>query len=541
MLQIYRKTGLVLVVFLCAASLAAAPPAKTVPCVGPPQLESRLHAHPDADTNAELGNWFGENHKLECAAQAFRAAVKLGPDSPRLNYLLGLSLFTAGHMQEAVEPLQKSIQLSPNEDKTHLLLASAFTALGSSKEAFVEWQAALKIDPTSKMALDGLAKIFIAAGDYQTVISHLGSVDLDENLTLDLAVAYGKADMLDDAVRVLNDGLKAYPNSDALTSTLVTIYVKQLRSQEASKLAEQLARRNPGDIEAQRIYLRVLVINGESDLAVPLGCKLLAMAPHDADFLYLNGILERAAGNYVDARKHLAEAVALNPNHYNSRYNYGVVLDQLKDPAGARIQLEKAIELGAQEPEIRFELAKVLRTLGETEQAQEQLKLYQTALKGRADRTVAAQKSTQAAQAVAAGDNQKAAALYREASATVPNDAGMAYKLAMVLDALGDREGERTALQQSIKSDPGYAPAQYQLGYVESRSGDIGGAEQQFRLAVKAAPGYVQAWVALAATLAMESRFPDAQEAVATALKLDPSNQEALDLSKTLASNQAQH
>jgi Flp pilus assembly protein TadD len=347
--------------------------------------------------------------------------------------------------------------------------------------------------------------------------------------------------MLDDAVRVLNDGLKAYPNSDALTSTLVTIYVKQLRSQEASKLAEQLARRNPGDIEAQRIYLRVLVINGESDLAVPLGCKLLAMAPHDADFLYLNGILERAAGNYVDARKHLAEAVALNPNHYNSRYNYGVVLDQLKDPAGARIQLEKAIELGAQEPEIRFELAKVLRTLGETEQAQEQLKLYQTALKGRADRTVAAQKSTQAAQAVAAGDNQKAAALYREASATVPNDAGMAYKLAMVLDALGDTEGERTALQQSIKSDPGYAPAQYQLGYVESRSGDIGGAEQQFRLAVKAAPGYVQAWVALAATLAMESRFPDAQEAVATALKLDPSNQEALDLSKTLASNQAQH
>jgi thioredoxin-like negative regulator of GroEL len=46
------------------------------------------------------------------------------------------------------------------------------------------------------------------------------------------------------------------------------------------------------------------------------------------------------------------------------------------------VQFEKAIELGAQEPEIRFELAKVLRTLGETEQAQEQLKLYQQALKG---------------------------------------------------------------------------------------------------------------------------------------------------------------
>jgi tetratricopeptide (TPR) repeat protein len=540
-LPIYRKTGLVLLVFLCTASLVAAPPAKTAACVGPAQLEARLHAHLDADTYGELGNWFGENHKLDCAAQAFRAAVKLGPDSPLLNYLLGLSLYTAGHAQEAIQPLQKSIQLSPNEDKTHLLLASVFASLGSTKEAFAEWQTALKIDPNSKMALDGLAKIFIAAGDYQTVISHLSSVDLDENLTLDLAIAYGKADMLDDAARVLNDGLKAYPNSDALTTTLVTVYAKQLRYQDASKVAKDLALRNPHDIEAQRIYLRILVINGEDDEAEPLAHKLLTLAPNDADFLYLNGTLERTAGNYVIARKHLAEAVALNPNHYNSRYNYGVVLEQLKDIAGAKVQFEKAIELGAQEPEIRFELAKVLRTLGETEQAQEQLKLYQQALKGRADRTLAAQKSTQAAQAVAAGDNQKAAVLYREASAVVPYDAGIAYRLAMVLNALGDTEGQRTALEQAIKSDSGYAPAQYQLGYVESRSGDAAGAEQQFRLAVKAAPGYVQAWVALAATLAMESRFPEAQEAVETALKLDPSNQEALDLSKTLATNQAQH
>jgi len=523
-----------------AASLAAAPATGTATCTGPAQLEARLHAHPNADTYAELGTWFGDNRKLDCAAQAFRTAVKLEPDSPRLNYLLGLSLYTAGHAQEAVSPLQKSIQLSPNEDKTHLLLATALTSLGRTKDAFVEWGAALKIDPTSKMALDGMAKIFIAAGDYETVITHLGSVQRDENLTLDLGIAYGKADMLDDAVRVLNEGLKTYPNSDALTTTLVTVYVKQLRFQEASKLAAQLAQRNPKDIEAQRIYLRVLVLNGEDDLAAPLGRKLLALAPHDADFLYLNGVIERTAGDYATARKHLQEAVTRNPNHYNSRYNYGVVLEQLKDAAGAKEQLQKAIELGATEPEIRFELAKVLRTLGETQAAQEQLAIYQKSLKEKSDRTLAAQKSTQAAQAVAAGDNQKAAVLYREASAAVPDNAGLAYQLALVLNNLGDMEGERAALQQAIKTDPGFALAQYQLGYVESRDGDYAAAEQQFRLAAKAAPGYVQAWIALAATLASESRFPEAQEAVATALKLEPDNADALDLSKTLAANQGQ-
>jgi hypothetical protein len=64
----------------------------------------------------------------------------------------------------------------------------------------------------------------------------------------------------------------------------VSVYVKQLRLEEADKVAEQLARRNPRDIEAQRIYLQVLVLNAENQIAAPLARKLLAQAPHDADF-----------------------------------------------------------------------------------------------------------------------------------------------------------------------------------------------------------------------------------------------------------------
>jgi hypothetical protein len=42
--------------------------------------------------------------------------------------------------------------------------------------------------------------------------------------------------------------------------------------------------------------------------------------------------------------------------------------------------------------------------------------------------------------------------------------------------------------------------------------------------------------VALAATLGMENRLQDRQQAVASALKLEPNNAAALDLSKKLAS-----
>ena len=146
-----------------------------------------------------------------------------------------------------------------------------------------------------------------------------------------------------------------------------------------------------------------------------------------------------------------------------------------------KAELEKAIELGGQEPEISFELSKVLRALCETEAAKEQLKLYQQGLKAKSDRTLSALKSTQAEEAIAAGDKQKAAALYREACAALPSDASLSYRLALVLQDLNDVAGERTALDQAVKANPKYAPAEYQLGYLASRDGDTAAAEKLFR------------------------------------------------------------
>ena len=510
-------------------------------CKAPAGLEARIQTQPDAAAYAELGGWFDQNHQAQCAIGAYRSAVKLAPDSSRLNELLGRSLYAAGHAGEAVGPLQKGVQLDPQNLKAHLLLAAALAQLGRNQEAVPEWSAALAIDPYSKAALDGQAKCLIASGDYEAVIRSLRSATRDENLNLDLAIAYRKSGMLDEDEQTLKQGLAADPGSDALTAALVALYVDESHYEAATTLAEKIASQKPDDREAQRIYFRTLVITGDSDRAVPLGRKLLALAPHDADLLNLNGLLEKKAGDYQAARKHLEEAVALNPRDYNPRVNLGVVLAALNDPAGAKVQLEKALALGTEEPQVHFELAKVLRTLGETAAAQQQLALYQQKLKQDSDRTFAVSKAAEAAQAVKAGDNQKAVELYRQASAAEPKDAGMAYQLAMVLDNLGDRAGERAALEQAIEANPHFVLAQYQLGYMDFQAGDNAGAERQFRLTVEEVPDNTQAWISLAAALGAESRFGDAQQAVGHALKLDPNNAAALDLSRKLAASQNRH
>jgi Flp pilus assembly protein TadD len=346
--------------------------------------------------------------------------------------------------------------------------------------------------------------------------------------------------MFEEAEQVLREALRSSPNSVPLTGALVSLEAHLSHYAVARALAEDLAQRFPGDLEAQRIYFRTLIVSGDEDAAAPLGHKLLALAPKDADLLNLNGFLERKAGNFAEARKHLEAAVELNPGDYNPRVNLGLVLAQLKDAVGAKAQLEKALKLGAESPQVHFELSKVLRTLGENEEAQQQLKLFQQGLKIEANQSAAVLKATEAAEAAKNGDNQKAADLYREACALEPDDAGLAYRLSVVLRDLGDLTGQRAALEQAIKADPRYVLAHYALGYLEFQSGNNSAAEVQFRLVVKDAPDNAKAWVSLAAALATESKFEEAQQVVANALKLEPNNAAALDLSKKLAAAQQQ-
>ena len=214
---------------------------------------------------------------------------------------------------------------------------------------------------------------------------------------------------------------------------------------------------------------------------------------------------------------------------------------ELHDPAGAKIQLEKALALGKDEPQVHFELAKVLRALGETEAAQQQLTLFQQREKQESDRAFAVSKAAQAAEAVKAGDNQKAAELYRQARAAEPQNVRLAYELALVLDNLGDRGGERAALEQAIQANPHFVPAQYQLGSMDLQAGDNAGAERQFRLTADEVPDNAQAWIGLAAALGAESRLAEAQAAVAHALDLQPDNAAARELSRKLAGVQDRH
>lgn len=487
-----------------------------------------------------LGGWFADHRIFSCAADAYRSALKLSPQSPQWSYQLGLNLFSAGRNIDAIEALRKSIELKPDELKPHLVLASAFEQLGRKSEAKAEWQAAVKIDPHSPQALDGLSKSLLQERNYPAVVDLLRPAELDEDLTVNLAEAYLNLRMLDDAEKVLTSGLASAPSSPTLQLLLTRVSIQKFHYQDAEKTAKKNLDEHPQDPEIQRTCLQAMVLAGDTAAARPLAKQLLQNAPNDFDYLYLSGVMEHDAGDYQAARDHLKRAVEIKPDVAAAHFNFGLVLAQLNDPKGAKEQLERALQLGATEPEVHLQLGKVLHTLGDNTGASEQLKLYQSGLKDQHDRALAASKVGQGDKELQSGDPNKAVAYYREALAATPNDAQINYKLAVALDKTGDTASERAALEKAIQIAPDLAVAQNQLGFLDSQSGNTASAEKHFREAVRAAPRFTEAWVNLAATLGLQSRFAEARDAVSSALRLDPKNPQALLLRDTIAKAEAQ-
>lgn len=532
--SILCRLGLVIVLTAGTALLSADA------CAPPEALQAKLRVKSNADTYAEIGTWFGDRRQFSCAAEAYRKALSLVPGSARLSYLLGLSLYSAGNLQDAVPALQQSVDIAPGKLNPRLILAAALDHLQRKSDAKEQWQAALKIDPRSKVALHGMANALVDEADFGGAIALLRSAPESEDLTIDLAQVYIRIKMLDKAAKLLEDALAKNPSSLRLATTLTAVYLKQFHNQAAEKLCENAIRRHPSDPDLQRLYLQVLVFSGNSAVARPLARKLLAGAPHDFEFLYISGVLEHDAGDSKSAREHLEQAININPNVAAAHFHLGLVLAQLGDPGSAKEQMEKALELGASEAEIHFELGKVLHALGENQEAAQQVKLYQQGLQEKNHRAVAASKGAQGDIALAAGQPQQAIALYREALSATPDDVQLNFKLAVALDQAGDIASEQTVLEKAIQINPDLATAQNQLGFLASRGGDPVAAEKYFREAVRAAPGFSEAWVNLAATLGQQSRFSEAQKAVDCALQFEPRNPQALLLRDTLAKALAQ-
>lgn len=502
-------------------------------CLPPPSIAPKLKTNPSAKTYAELGNWFATRRQFGCAANAFRKASAIQPNSAQIAYLLGLSLYSNGHPTQALQPLERSVKLNPKALKAHLLLGSALDRTKHRLDAETQWRLALAINPASTIARNSLSRDLLADKNYSAVIALLRPLasngSLSDQLTIDLSVAYTKSGLVKTAFRLLDAARQKHPGSVALAKAMGSVLVLQNQDKKAEKILSAILNRHPADLSLNILYLRTLVL-AHDPRAEKLAERLLQAHPNQWQLLYFMGVVDRWNGNFTSARTFFLKSIRLHPEYADSHYHLGLVLAALDNDAGALKEFERAIDLGYSAPRVHYQLGRMFHATGKPKQAQRQFLLYRKSLQARSALTRAASEATEGDASEAKGKFHAAVANYLAAVKAAPTQPIFQYKLAMALGKVGNRAGERKALDHAVQLNPHMAMAQNQLGYLDFRDGNTDAAIQRFKLAVKVNPGYAKAWMNLAAALCLEARLPEASQALHRVLALEPDNRPAKEL-----------
>jgi Flp pilus assembly protein TadD len=228
------------------------------PCKPPESMKSQLQGKPTTDTLNELGGWFGEHKQFDCAANVFAASLQAEPDqknAPHVAFMFAVSLDLAGDLKEAIPALQAAEQLGYRDIKLHVILAEALDATHATKDAEEEWRQALEFDPELSSALDALSDDLLLDNDYAGAIAALEVPRLVGQRTpqqsLNLATAYVATGRLDEAARVLRDGLNTSPDSLDMAKRLSSVLIQLHRADQAVALLELTVAKHPEDPEAK--------------------------------------------------------------------------------------------------------------------------------------------------------------------------------------------------------------------------------------------------------------------------------------------------
>jgi tetratricopeptide (TPR) repeat protein len=508
-------------------------------CVPPPDLQARLQKRANAENYGALGNWYADHRDFACAAQAFASASAIEPNSESFAYLWGLSLSSAGKDSAALAPLRRAETIDGSDVRPHLALGSALDHLGRIGEAEAQWRSALAIDADSSAALDALSNDLLEQKDYASAIALLDhparSGARSPLQDLNLGIAFAGTARLEDANRVLREGLNTAPDSLPIANELAIVLLLMGNDHEAYSVFELALQKHPDDQRTEVLYLRTLVTS-HGEKATQFAQQLLVKYPGNWEVLYLNGVLRSRDADFGAARSLFERSIALHPRYAPAHSALGNTLAHLNDRQAARRELERGIALGDESPDNEYALAQILRGLGDGAAAANHLQTYQRLKNDQSGKAQAAGKAESGDQLLAAGKAAEAAAQYRDALTSDPDEAVLHYKLSRALDKMNQTGDETAELERAIALDSKLVEAQNQLGYLAAREGDEDRAERFFRAAVVASPSYAVAWVNLAATLASESKWQQAADAVNHALVIDPENNQARQLRQAIAS-----
>lgn len=313
-------------------------------------IQQVLTASPDnvdaldalAVTELKLGNWQDAEKHLE---QAYN---KLPGNLKSTLWLAQVKMWRKDYSgAEAI--LKKTAEQKPPVAAPVLALAEFYFVTGKNAEGEKQLQRSLEIDPKFGPALEIL-------GLYQTRTQKL---DLAEQTYRRMAAlpekryrgyhamflsATGKRDQ---AIGEFEALYRQTPDDRALRSSLVREYLLAGKAGQAEKVAADVLKKNPKDVDALIQQSTIYLMNGRTDEAQKNLTQALHFRSDSVEAHYLMAKVHQLRGNALNQRQELGEVIRLRKEFLPARLQLSQALITAGSPQAA-LDLFKEKEIAGQ-------------------------------------------------------------------------------------------------------------------------------------------------------------------------------------------------
>lgn len=282
------------------------------------------------------------NHKSTDAISSFQKLQSIIPNSPHVFLGLGKSYAQLKRLTDAREAARNAYKADANLVPAVVLLARLEMQMGNTNEAMRLANELQKNQPEFPTAYALQADLYMAQKNYQKAFTAYKAAS-ERRATGMLAISqYNALKMMQlngDAVKPLVDWLAADPDDQRVRLVLASAYQEIGRNKQAIQEYQHLLKRNPEN-------------------------------PHLLNNLaWLYGL-----ENKPEALNYAENAYNFSPNDSGIADTFGWLLVQQGKPRQGVKILEKALNAGSNQPEIRYHLAVALTNIDEKAAARDLLK-----------------------------------------------------------------------------------------------------------------------------------------------------------------------
>jgi tetratricopeptide (TPR) repeat protein/HEAT repeat protein len=360
------------------------------------ELESR--AGSDEEVQSRLGEFYGRIGENDRALKVLARLAEIGGNDPSHLADLGDHYFQEGNTVLAVATWKRILVTVTPRARALAALGDVYVEHDMLPEALIVLREATDLEPQNLAFKKDLAtaleraKAYHEAGELWEALAQKAKQQNDRVLAREVrthvVTLWTLEHSIERRVAPLRAAFEGEPADLEAGRTLAEVLLHLRRLPETEANLRRVVDLSPGDADSYLALERVLVQEAKLDDAIAVLSRLVQVDPKRAREIYQR-MAQYALQVYkdADAIKYAARAVELNPDDAEGHRRLGDMYRSRQDPEHAIIEYRAAISKNDRLFLVYFELADLLLSKGETDEAD---RLFRRVLRGAPDEELVA-------------------------------------------------------------------------------------------------------------------------------------------------------